>query len=340
MEGGGQAIPFVRLFYGSPSSYLWEDSSGITHTIPQGEGGEQGDPLMPLLFSLGQHAALQAIDSDLDDNEFLFAFLDDVYTVTTADRVGEVYRSLHQHLWDFSRIRINGGKTQVWNAVDDRPDFCDTLERIARAEDPDARVWRGSELPVVQQGIKVLGTPLGHSAFVAAHLNKKADEQALLLERIPAIPDLQSSWALLLHCAAARSNYLLRVVKPEATRLYAQRHNDGLWKCLCEMLHMDPDSSADLRETASMPLCPGGMGLRDAGRVATSAYWASWADTMPMIFQRHPDVATVFAQELEGTPEGALGALARAKRSLTGVWVRTTDMAGFDGGSPPVANRT
>ena len=145
VEGGGQAIPFVRSFYGSPSSYLWEDSSGITHTIPQGEGGEQGDPLMPLLFSLGQHAALQAIDSDLNDNEFLFAFLDDVYIVTTADRVGEVYKSLNKHLWDFSRIRINGGKTQVWNAIADRPDFCDTLERIARAQDPDARVWRGSE---------------------------------------------------------------------------------------------------------------------------------------------------------------------------------------------------
>ena len=61
----------------------------------------------------------------------------------------------------------------MWNAIDDRLDFCDTLEHIARAHDPDARVWRGSELPVVQQGIKVLGTPLGHSAFVEAHLNKK-----------------------------------------------------------------------------------------------------------------------------------------------------------------------
>ena len=149
VEGGGQAIPFVRSFHGSSSSYLWEDSSGITHTIPQGEGGEQGDPLMPLLFSLGQHGALQATDSDLNDNEFLFAFL-----VTTADRVGEVCKSLNKHLWDFSRIRINGGKTQVWNAIDDRPDFCDTLERIARAQDPDARVWWGSELPVVQQGSK------------------------------------------------------------------------------------------------------------------------------------------------------------------------------------------
>ena len=38
-----------------------------------------------------------------------------------------------------------------------------------------------------------------------------------------------------------------------------------------------------------------------------------------MIFQRHPDVATAFVQELEGAPEGALGALARATTSLTGV---------------------
>ena len=53
---------------------------------------------MPLLFSLGQHAALQVIDSDLNDNEFLLAFLDDVCIVTTADRVGEVFKSLNKHL--------------------------------------------------------------------------------------------------------------------------------------------------------------------------------------------------------------------------------------------------
>ena len=29
----------------------------VVHTIDQGEGGEQGDPFMPLLFSLGQHGA-------------------------------------------------------------------------------------------------------------------------------------------------------------------------------------------------------------------------------------------------------------------------------------------
>ena len=67
-----------------------------------------------------------------------------------------------------------------------------------------------------KQGIRVLGTPLGHPQFVEAHLNKKIAVQEVLLERIPAVPDLQSSWSLLLHCASARANFLLRVVKPEA----------------------------------------------------------------------------------------------------------------------------
>ena len=53
VEGGASALPFVRQFHGSPSTYLWDDDDGVTHEIAQGEGGEQGDALMPLLFSHG-----------------------------------------------------------------------------------------------------------------------------------------------------------------------------------------------------------------------------------------------------------------------------------------------
>ena len=41
VEGGPVTLPFVRMFYGTPSEYLWEDSDGVVHSIPQGEGGEQ-----------------------------------------------------------------------------------------------------------------------------------------------------------------------------------------------------------------------------------------------------------------------------------------------------------
>ena len=47
------SLSFVHMFCGRPSAYLWEDVEGTVHTINQGEGGQQGDALMPLLFSLG-----------------------------------------------------------------------------------------------------------------------------------------------------------------------------------------------------------------------------------------------------------------------------------------------
>ena len=37
----------LRLFYGQPSRYVWEDDSGNIHHILQGEGGEQGTPSCP-----------------------------------------------------------------------------------------------------------------------------------------------------------------------------------------------------------------------------------------------------------------------------------------------------
>ena len=61
MEGGDSVLPYVLQFFGYPSSYLWEDSERVVHEVLQGEGGEQGDAVMPALFDLGQHDALVAI---------------------------------------------------------------------------------------------------------------------------------------------------------------------------------------------------------------------------------------------------------------------------------------
>ena len=40
-EVNEEALPFVRLFYGQPSTFLWEGDDNIVHSTPQGEGGEQ-----------------------------------------------------------------------------------------------------------------------------------------------------------------------------------------------------------------------------------------------------------------------------------------------------------
>ena len=56
-------------------------------------------------------------------------------------------------------------------------------------------MWKGSGLPTELQGIKVLGTPLGHPDFVAAHLDRVLSDHRTLLERIPAVQD--GFWRLL-----------------------------------------------------------------------------------------------------------------------------------------------
>ena len=106
------ALPFVCMFYGSPSEYLWEDNEGVVHRIPQGEGGEQEHALMPLLFALGQHEALLAVSRQLRPNERLFAFLDDIYLTTKPDRVGAGYAILEQELRVHACIRVHR-KTKI-----------------------------------------------------------------------------------------------------------------------------------------------------------------------------------------------------------------------------------
>ena len=64
---------------------------------------EQGDPLMPMLFALGQHPVLVAALRRFHAGERLFACLDDLSVVTTLDRVGAVHAILSGELWRHSR---------------------------------------------------------------------------------------------------------------------------------------------------------------------------------------------------------------------------------------------
>ena len=72
-------MPFVRLWYLHESVFYWFDDNGKRHTITQGDGGEQGDALMPGLFSLALHPALVAIQAELGPDCFVVAYLDDIY---------------------------------------------------------------------------------------------------------------------------------------------------------------------------------------------------------------------------------------------------------------------
>ena len=107
------------------------------------EGGEQGDPLMPLLFSLAIYDSLVEADREMDRSEHLLAFLDDVHVVS-PHRTRPLYNILGERLEMGAGIRLHAGKTRVWN----REAICPP-----DIQDLGDEVWN-------PEGIKILGKPI------------------------------------------------------------------------------------------------------------------------------------------------------------------------------------
>ena len=146
-----QILPFVGSLYARVSTYLWWDDAGHCHEIQQAEGVEQGDSLAPALFALGQRDALAAAARQLEAAEFLAAFLDDIYVVTSPPRA----RGLAADL----------SKTRVYHARGGpAPPGIREL-----GED----VWRGGDKPPAERGFVALGVPIGHHEFIQSCANAR-----------------------------------------------------------------------------------------------------------------------------------------------------------------------
>ena len=56
---------------------------------------------------------------------------------------------------------------------------------------------------------------------------------------------------------------------------------------------------AKARLIAFMPVMHGGLGLRSSKLIAPAAYWAAWADILPVVVERLPFGIDVLLPELE-----------------------------------------
>ena len=196
-------IPFVRMVYARPSCYHWQDEEGRCRQIHQHEGSEQGDPLMPLLFCLAIHNALEP-------GEHPFAFLDDVYAVSAPERTRDIYDLLADKLFRRAGIRLHNGKTRTWNG-----------EVPERMPEMGPEVWSPA-------GLKILGTPVGSAEFVESAIRDRLEKERDLWQAIPKVHDLQCAWQLLLQCAGPRCHHFLRTVPPSQSRTYAEGHDQGM----------------------------------------------------------------------------------------------------------------
>ena len=167
---------------------------------------EQGDLLMPLLFALGLHGALSGEGH--------------VCVICAPQRVLDIYKILGKEIFAHTPIRMHHGKTQVWNRVSVIPQERETLTRVAELT-RGAVVWRGDDgLPFSEQGIKILGIPVGQPVRSAVSGEVKRAPHSLPTHHHP-----QAGCLLLFMCATTKANCWLRGVQPEWTSTFAETHD-------------------------------------------------------------------------------------------------------------------
>ena len=227
---------------------------------------ERGDPLMPLLFSIGIQGALEEVATALLPGEQLRAFLDDVYLL--CEQAEALIR--------VAGIRLHQGKTRAWNRGGIPPD------NIA---DLGPEVWQ-------PEGNTMLGTPIGSEPYVSEKMDQRIAKERALWEAIPTVPDLQCAWQIPLQSTDPRATHTMRTMPPGASADYCRAHDDGIWATVKVLLDgIREGEEHESRQLATLPMRMGGLGLRSAVRCAPAAYWASWSDALHRISQRTPDVA-------------------------------------------------
>ena len=139
-------------------------------------------------------------------HERLFVYLDDIWSVS------HLHNSVERELFGRARLRIHW-KTHVWN----RSSRSHQLAMSCRGEPKcwmKKHVCGQSEIPSIQQGIKCWGAfwvTWISCGSVGGHIAK----HSALYQAIPSVPDIQSPWLLLFHCASAQANNQLRVLRPD-----------------------------------------------------------------------------------------------------------------------------
>ena len=138
--------------------------------------------------------------------------------------------------------------------------------------------------------------------------------------------------------AVPRANHMVRMLAPSKSLAYAAQHDDAIWGTFCEMIGAG-DLHADLqaRAIATLPGRLSGLGLRSAVRSAAGAYWASWADTLPVIRDRLPELARDWLSRLgEARPPACLAEAEQIRGEMVAQGAALPTWAEvLDGAQPP-----
>ena len=274
---------FLKWSYGEASPLY--DENGVW-VFDSASGVRQGDPLGPLLFSLGLHGVLESLVRKHPEVA-IYGYLDDLTLTGEATKVISAYKYLKGLLLAVG-IVVNGSKSQGFCS----PDMVEPL-RVALGE-----------VPISSEGISVLGCPIGSDEYVSSEVSKILGKYSAILPLVLQFPG-KVAYQLLEHCICKRPTYLLRSVCPwlihNPASLFDMRISKAINSFIVQQdtpLNTPPSSLAELDAlpslidradvVRSLPRTMGGLGIRKAADLRSPAWISSFISSWSWISQKIP----------------------------------------------------
>ena len=249
------------------------------HSTPilSSTGVRQGDPLGPLLFSLGVARALDRV-RNIHRHVVVQAYLDDVFIYGTVSDCISTAKLLKYHFVQLG-LHFNDNKCNMLGAADSPQEH--TFNKV--------------------NGINVLGIPVGSSEFINEHLQSLLKDQTKILDMIG---ELESSEAFGILRAAinARPVHTVRGLHPSTTLEYA-RNFDQLVASALSRIVMTGELPADSLSVKSLSTHLGGIGIKDLARCRNGAWAASWLKALQYIHTHLNDKIFWMTEDFDFHPE-------------------------------------
>jgi len=226
------------------------------HTILSEEGTQQGDPLGPLEFCLAIHPLLESLTSP-----FTIGYMDDLTLAGPIDQVEHDIRLIEKEASMYG-LKLNRTK-------------CETS---ARSYDEAKNIQTFAEFEnIAVEDLSLLGAPLLPGKAVDKTIQKKIKDLEKVVTRLEMLHPHDSFTLLRSSLSIPKLLYTLRTSACFLNEELLCGFDEVLRTGLCSLLNIN--MSDDQWIQASLPVRNGGLGIRSAVMLATSAFLASAAGT-------------------------------------------------------------